>query len=230
MRQQSTPARITLVHAVSVAIDPVQEAFARLWPEAECFNLLDDSLGPDRARDPGLTPAMTARIGGLAEYAASTGSDGVLFTCSAFGSAIEHAAKQAAIPVLKPNEAMFEAALRSGDNLGMLATFAPAVAGMEDEFRALAAEAGRTAARIRTICVPDAMAALRSGDAGTHNRLLAEAAAQLTGCDAIMLAHFSTARAEQAVKRVAGDRVQASPGAAVAKMRRLLARDRGQAA
>jgi len=30
---------------------PVHEAFARLWPEAECTDLLDTALSTDRERD-----------------------------------------------------------------------------------------------------------------------------------------------------------------------------------
>ena len=216
--------RIALIHAVTVAIGPVQEAFARLWPMAACFNLLDDSLGPDRARDEGLTPTMTRRIGYLTEYAASAGADGILFTCSAFGGAIEKAAEHVAVPVLKPNEAMFEAALQAGDDIGMLATFAPAVGGMEDEFRSLASTLERRSARIRTVCIRDAMEALRSGDAALHNELVAGAAANLRGCDAVLLAQFSTARAADTVSAVIGDRVLTSPNAAVNKLKSLLAK------
>jgi hypothetical protein len=51
--------RIALIHAVTVAIEPVQEAFLALWPEAECGNILDDTLSLDRERDGVLTAAMT---------------------------------------------------------------------------------------------------------------------------------------------------------------------------
>jgi hypothetical protein len=214
--------RIALIHAVTVAIDPVREAFRRLWPEARCTNLLDDSLGPDRERDGILTEAMVARVGALAEYAADCGAAAVLFTCSAFGAAIDRAAAGLPIPVLKPNEAMFEAALKAGDNIGMLATFGPAVGGMEAEFRELARRLGRRGASIRTVSVPDAMAALRSGDALEHNRLLAEAAGTLGACDAIMLAQFSMSRAEAAVRAAVGSHVLSSPAAAVAKLKRQL--------
>ena len=129
--------RIALIHAVTVAIQPVQEAFLALWPEAECGNILDDSLSLDRERDGVLTAVMTQRILALAEYAAATGAAGILFTCSAFGEAIGAAAARATIPVLKPNEAMFEAALAAGRRIGMLATFAPSVHSMEEEFRLL---------------------------------------------------------------------------------------------
>jgi len=206
--------RIALIHAVTVAMTPVHEAFARLWPEAECTDLLDTALAVDRERDGELTAAMTRRIGVLAEYAAGTGAAGILFTCSAFGDAIEAAAQASPIPVLKPNEAMFEAALAAGSRIGMLATFGPSVAGMEDEFRQLAARRGAVA-RIETVCIEGAMGALKAGDGATHDRLLAEAAPRLAQCDAVLLAHFSTARAEAAVCAAVSRPVLTAPGAAV---------------
>ncbi len=210
--------RIALIHAVAVAIVPVQEAFRRLWPEAECGNILDDSLSLDRERDGILTAAMTRRIMALAEYGAATGARGILFTCSAFGEAIEAAAAAAPIPVLKPNEAMFEAALATGRHLGMLATFAPSVASMEDEFRAIAG-ARRVSATIETYCVPGAMAALKVGDGAEHDRLIADAAPRFAACDAVLLAHFSTARAAAAVGAVLDRPVLTSPGSAVARLK-----------
>jgi Asp/Glu/hydantoin racemase len=213
--------RIALIHAVTVAMAPVHEAFARLWPEAECTDLLDTALAVDRERDGELTAAMTRRIGALAEYAAGTGAAGILYTCSAFGEAIEAAAKASPIPVLKPNEAMFEAALAAGERIGMLATFAPSVAGMEEEFRQIAA-ARRSPARIETVCVEPAMRALKRGNGAAHDRLLAEAAPRLGGCGAVLLAHFSTARAEPAVAAALPCPVLTAPGAAVTKLKSLL--------
>jgi hypothetical protein len=213
--------RIALIHAVTVAMAPVHDAFARLWPEVECTDLLDTALAVDRERDGELTKAMTRRIGVLAGYAAGTGAAGILYTCSAFGEAIEATAKASPIPVLRPNEAMFEAALSAGGHIGMLATFGPSVAGMEDEFRQMAA-ARHSPARIETICVGPAMQALKAGDGATHDRLLAEAAPRLKGCDTVLLAHFSTARAENAVAAALPCPILTAPGAAVTKLKSLL--------
>ena len=164
---------------------------------------------------------MTGRIIALAEYAAATGAAGILFTCSAFGEAIEAAAARVPIPVLKPNEAMFEAALAAGQRIGMLATFAPSVASMEQEFRAMA-ETHRSPATIETYCVPEAMAALKAGDAATHNRLLAQSVGRFGECDAVLLAHFSTARAAPSVSAALDRPVLTSPGSAVAKLKSII--------
>lgn len=196
-----TPPRIALIHAVVVAMPPVHAAFARLWPDARLSNLLEDSLSPDRAEEGELTAAMSGRIAALAHYAAGTGAAGILFTCSAFGPAIEAAAAALSpVPVLKPNEAMFAEAIAAGSRIGMVATFAPGCATMEAEFAEAAAAAGRDDLRLETVLAEGAMAALRAGDGATHDALVAEAAQRVGQCDAVMLAHFSTSRALAATK------------------------------
>lgn len=213
--------RITLVHATPIAMEPIRLAFASGWPQADVVNLLEDSLSPDRAKGSEITEALTARITALTQYAGQIGSAAVLFTCSAFGRAIEHAATTVDIPVLKPNEAMFEAAIRKGGRTAMLYTFPPARAGMEAEFEEEAARMD-PAARMESFLVEGAIEAVRAGDADTHNRLVADAAARLEGFDSIVLAHFSTARALAAVRAMTDIPVLTSPDAAVDKLRRLL--------
>lgn len=219
----TTTRRITLIHATPVAIEPVAQAFRELWPEASAFNLLEDSLAPDLERAGRLDGAMVDRFRRLAAYARDTGADAILFTCSAFGEAIEAAARALApLPVLKPNEAMFEAALAGAARVGMVASFAPSVGSMEREFAAMAASRGSDA-RLRTACVPEAMAALRSGDGAAHDRLVADAAASLAEVEVILLAQFSTARAQDAVAARTGKPVLTSTASAVRKLRGLLA-------
>lgn len=149
------------------------------------------------------------------------GADGLLATCSAFGPAIERAAATLPIPVLKPNEAMFQAAIAAGDRIGMIATFGPSLSTMEEEFADEARRAGSDAELV-SIVVPDAMSALRAGDAETHNRLVAERAPNFRGYDALMLAHFSTSRAAPVIRRVTDTPVLAAPEAAVRRMRDLI--------
>lgn len=214
--------RIALIHATPIAVEPIRQAFATGWADAETVNIMDDSLSPDRAAAPGITDELTERMVTLARYAVGIGADGILFTCSSFGSAIEEAARQLPVPVLKPNEAMFEAAMARGRRLAMIATFPPSRASMEEEFRADAIRV-KPEAELTTFVVEPAIRALNGGDAETHNRLVAEQAAGLDGFDAIMLAHFSTSRARAAVNAVTATPVLTSPDAAVEKIRRLVA-------
>jgi len=214
--------RIALIHATAIAVDPIRQELSSSWPDVDAVNILEDSLAPDRAKVADLTPELTSRIIALAQYARSIGSDAVLFTCSAFGAAIAQAARTVDIPVLKPNEAMFEAAIAAGGRVAMLYTFPPARIGMEEEFREQAANM-KSPAVMDSFLVQHAIEAVRAGDAATHNRLVSEAAAKLDGYDAIVLAHFSTARALDDVRAATLVPVFSSPKAAVQKLRRLVA-------
>lgn len=220
----STAPRIVLLHATPVAMEPIKMSMSRLWPEAEAVNLLDDGLTIDRAKEgENLSEALVERFVDLGRYGHRIGADGILITCSAFGPAIDRMAAELPIPVIKPNEAMFRAAIGVGERIGMLATFAPAVPTMEDEFNEFAAQAG-SASTLETIVVPDAIDLLRKGDAEEHNRLVGEMAPRLAEVDALMLAHFSTSRAADAVRSKVGIPVFSAPDAAVALMQTLVVR------
>ena len=222
--------RVVLLHGTPVAVEPIQRAFAARWPEAEIVNLLDASLSVDRARDHELTPRMFERFVELGGYAQRLGAEAILVTCSAFGPAIERMARELPVPVLKPNEAMFREAIGRGRRIGMLATFAPSVLTMTEEFEQFVGEAGGEAgakvgagATLETIVVEGAMDALRKGDADRHNALIAARAPELAHCDAIMLAHFSTSRALAAVNAAVGTPVLTAPDAAVDRIRAAIA-------
>jgi Asp/Glu/hydantoin racemase len=215
------PQRIVLLHATPVAMAPVQSAFAELWPEAEIVNLLDDGLSLDRSGEADLSEAMIDRFVDFGRYGYRMGADGILVTCSAFGPAIDRMIATLPIPVLKPNEAMFEAALARGQSIGMLATFGPAISTMTDEFNDFVVQGGGPA-NLRTVLVADAIDALRKGDAESHNRLVAARAPELAGMDAIMLAQFSTSRAAAAVRQLVSVPVLTAPHAAVKRMRAMV--------
>ena len=214
--------RIVLLHGTPVAVEPIQKSFATRWPEAEVVNLLDDSLSVDRAKDHDLTPRMFERFMELGGYAQRIGADGILVTCSAFGPAIERMTRELPMPVLKPNEAMFKAAMTRGQRIGMLATFAPSVLTMTEEFDEFVRATG-SKGTLKTIVVDGAMDALRKGDAKTHNELVAARAPELGDCDAIMLAHFSTSRAAELVGAKVSVPVLTAPDAAVDRMRSMVA-------
>ena len=214
--------RITLVHALKHSIAPIEASFARLWPEARLMNLLDDSLSADLARDGGLTEAMTERFLRLGRYAASTGADAILFTCSAFGPCIEAVARaHAPMPVLKPNEAMIEQAVMQAKKIGLLSTFPPTLVSMPPEFP--------TQVELVPKLAEGAMAALDRGDRATHDRLVVEASRDLCDCDLIALAQYSLAPAAADVAEATGRPVLTTPDSAVQKLKKMLGVTGGQA-
>lgn len=211
--------RIALIHALAHSIDPINEEMARAWPEAVRMNLLDDSLSADLARaGTGLDAAMHQRFEVLAAYAESTGAQGILFTCSAFGPCIEAvAARRPHMPVLKPNEAMIADLVRAGGPVGLIASFGPTLASMPAEFP--------PDVELHTALAEGAMQALDQGDGPGHDARVVAAARQLQaqGCGVIALAQFSMARAAGAVAAATGLRVLTTPGSAVDLLRRRLA-------
>lgn len=213
--------RIVLIHAVPMAIEPIKCAFNELWPEPEIVNLFDDSLSVDRAKSNVLTTGMEKRFSDLGNYAESIGADGILFTCSAFGPAIDKVAYNLTIPVLKPNEAMFEQALNTGHKIGMLATFEQSIASMSREFCKIRDSLSATGS-LDTKLVEGAMEFLRQGNQTKHNELIAKTAATLKHCDVLMLAQFSMVSAKSAVFKELNIPVLTAPEAAVKKLRGIL--------
>ena len=216
--------RIGLIHATPLAVQPISASFAALWPQARLHNVLDDSLSVDRARDGRLTEAMTQRFIDLSHYAVRCGCEALLFTCSAFGPAIEAAAARCGVPTFKPNEAMFDAALALAKReavlrIGLLATFEPSIASMAQELQACASQRGLRIA-IEAGHVPEAMDDLQRGQAQLHHQKIAQAAAALPACDVIMLAQFSMAAAQPLAQRASAAPVLSSPDCAVTELRR----------
>jgi aspartate/glutamate racemase len=211
--------RIALIHALSHSVAPINEAFARDWPQALRMNLLDDSLSADLAREGrGLDADMHARFQRLAQYAVDTGAQGILFTCSAFGPCIEAvAARHAGLPVLKPNEAMVEEAAQGQDGpLGLISSFAPTLQSMPAEFPAHV--------RLVPALADGAMDALNRGDPAGHDRRVVEQALALAarGCTRIALAQFSMARARAACEAATGLPVLTTVDSAVRALQRRL--------
>ena len=219
MRRMSAAPRIALIHATPLAMEPVQAAIQRHWPQVRTMNLLDDSLSHDRAQAGRLTGDLLRRFEDLARYAQHAGAGGILFTCSAFGPAIEAAGRATDLPTLKPNEAMFEQALalargRRPLHLGRVATVQASLPSMTEELQDSARRRG-IAIDLRTVFVPEAMDDLAQGRPAEHHRKVAAAARALQACDAVMLAQFSMAAALPIVQAELPCPVLSSPDCAV---------------
>jgi Asp/Glu/hydantoin racemase len=221
--------RIALIHALEESVLPARAAFDRCWPEAFCFDLLDTSLAVDLRTRGELDDAMLQRFQTLACYAAECagtagGTRGILFTCSAFGPAINAVKACLPIPVLRPNEAAFDAALSVGERIGLVVTFPPSLHMLQAEVEVMAAQRGRRIS-VQGIHVAGALDALKAGDCDTHDWLVAEACGELHGVDVLVLGQFSLARAAPALREFITAPVLTTPDCAVQALRSRLAGD-----
>ncbi|MBL8696887.1 MAG: arylsulfatase [Alphaproteobacteria bacterium] len=213
--------RVFLIHALRESIGPANAAMLAGWPGARVANLLDDSLSADLAANRGmLDDAMVGRFMDLADYARRNGADGILFTCSAFGAAIDAVKATLPIPVLKPNEAALELALDQGARIALLATFQATIPSMTHELETMARARG-IVPTIMTRVVDGALTALQGGDAAGHDARIVAAAADYAKVDALVLAQFSMARAAAGIP-AGRRRVITTPDSAVAKLRGLV--------
>jgi Asp/Glu/hydantoin racemase len=171
---------------------------------------------------------MIRRFQTLADYAADTGGDGsgggrtagILFTCSAFAPAIDAVKRRLPIPVLRPNEAAFEAAMAIGDRIGIVVSFGPSADSLRAELLGMAAAIDRRVEVVVTIA-EGALAALKSGDGDGHDERVAATASQLRDCDVVILGQFSMARAQARLQPLLSVPALTTPGASVEALRRL---------
>jgi Asp/Glu/hydantoin racemase len=198
--------RITLVHALEESVKPARAAFMAHWPEAFVCDLLDTSLSADLALSGTLDRRLIERFEALGNYASATvgvggRTAGILFTCSAFGPAIDAVKRRLAIPVLSPNEAAFEAALGCGQRIGLVVTFPPSAESLKKELLGMATTRG-ISVEIETQLAEGAIGALRAGNVEQHDAMITIAAGRLKSPDAIILGQFSMARAAKSVLKL----------------------------
>ncbi|MBY5989095.1 aspartate/glutamate racemase family protein [Roseovarius atlanticus] len=224
MTTPDTPRRrIALIHALEESVAPIRAAFQSHWPEAYAFDLLDTSLAVDRAHAGSLDAAMMKRFASLTEYAMSADglagrAEGILFTCSAFGPAIDAVKARFHIPILRPNEAAFEQAIKLGRSIGLAVTFGPSEASLRTELEHMAAARGHKI-EVRSVFVEDALDALKSGDGYGHDVRVAEAVRQFDDVDVVVLGQFSMARAAEKARDVVSAPVLTTPEASVRAIR-----------
>jgi hypothetical protein len=215
------PKRILLVHPTPLALPPVDEAFKRLWPQAQVLNLLDETLYADVGANGELTPALYARVAALLRHAEASGADGIVFSGSTFGPAVEEGRKGMKAPVLRIEEAMMDEAVARGGSILVVSTQKRAMPVVRGTLDASAKCAGKSPA-IKEIWVEGARDALNAGDPDKHDRLIAEQAAAAGDFNNVVLSMISMAPARAKMPPALAARTLTSGEAAVARLRKLL--------
>lgn len=191
MRQQRP--RIGAIHALLNAIPTTQEAFDRVWPEADVAHLLDGSLYLDRNAGTADDAELERRVRALVRHSADTGQQGIIVTGSFFGAMAKAARADVDVPVSTSFDGIIERALGLGRPLHILSTAPDSATLLAEEIER---EAGARSQRVSVSSHPvaGAMDALLGGDPERHDRLILDAIGELDEETAVLFAQFSMER------------------------------------
>jgi Asp/Glu/hydantoin racemase len=222
---QAVRPTVGVIHATLLSIDPILLALDECFPEAQVWNVLDDSLMRELRAAGGITPRLDARMERIVGHLVADGVDAIQFACSSFGPIVERVAARLDIPVRKPDEAMYrELAEESGRVLGIVASIPAALTlAVEQLTDALGPHAAATP--LVTRCVPAVLEASEQGEDATALRLIVQGVDELReeGADVIALAQYSLAPFAGRVMATTGADVRTGPHAAARDLRAALA-------
>ena len=183
-----------LIHTSATLVPVFADLCNKYLPGVKTFNIVDDSLIKNTIACGELTPATSRRVVNYAGSAQEAGADFILFTCSSIGPAVEMAASLTKVPVLRVDQPMADKAVQMGGKIGVIATLSTTLEPTTDLVKRRAAAAGKKIEIVSRLC-EGAFDALMSGDAATHDKLVAGALKDLSKeVDVIVLAQASMAR------------------------------------
>jgi Asp/Glu/hydantoin racemase len=185
---------LALIHTSATLVPVFQQLCKAKLPQVDTFNIVDDSLVRAIGAKGALTADIARRVEAYITSAEAGGADHILVTCSSIGPAVEASAPFCAVPVLRVDQPMADAAVAAGRRIGVVATLPTTLNPTTDLVRRRAALAGKPIELTARLC-EGAFAALMAGDAAKHDALVAAALRELsTQVDVILLAQASMAR------------------------------------
>ena len=215
--------RVCLLHTVTSLPAVFADLIRVEVGEVDVVDMVDETLLRDTV-DHGMLPRIRDRVADYAGFAEESGASAVLVTCSSIGEAAEEARAAVSIPVYRVDEPMAARAVETGGRIGVLATLAATLGPTRELLRREAADRGEKREIHESVC-PGAFEALRQGDTGAHDEIVAAEAARLAkAVDVLVLAQASMARAVGGLpERALPVPVLTSPRSGVQQLRRFAA-------
>jgi Asp/Glu/hydantoin racemase len=214
--------KIAAIYTGAALVKPLSDLLKETMGDVEVMNILDDSMIADIIKAGGMTKAVKRRLYGYYEIAISAGAELILNTCSSIGDAVYGAREFMEVPIVRIDQAMAEKAISMTDKIAVLATVPTT---LDPTIRLLDMCANEVGKKITTVSglAEGAFSAITSGDAETHDRLIAETAVKAAEtCDVILLAQASMARMEEPLKELTGKTVLSSPKLGIEMVKEIL--------
>ena len=186
--------RIAFLHTVPGLVPVFAELARTHLPEADVFNVVDESLLQNPIRSGRVSSATMRQVAGHLLSAADAGAEAILVTCSSIGPSADAARPFCPVPVVRVDKGMALQAAETGNKIGVLATVNTTMVPTRDLISACATAAGKHPAITGRVC-DGAFARLIAGDGATHDSIVADEIERMaTDVDVVVLAQASMGR------------------------------------
>lgn len=216
--------KIVVIHTSLVSVDTLKKLFAGIIPEAEVFNIIDESLLDEVKKAGKVTPCIQSRMNNYVLNAALLKPDLIFNQCSSVGEAFDCACRQTDIKTLKIDVPMAEKAVGlcpEGGRISVVATVASTLGPSLRVVEKAAADSGRRA-EIFPVLIDGALTTLMNGGRAEHDALVKKAVQKAAeDSDVIVLAQGSMYGMPEVIGDV-GRPVLTSPRLAVERARQML--------
>ncbi|MEN0138675.1 MAG: hypothetical protein AAGC80_26205 [Rhodococcus sp. (in: high G+C Gram-positive bacteria)] len=209
---------IAIVHSTTASIAPTAEAFAREFPRARLWNLLDDRLGTDADELGAVAPHLRRRMLGLVRHGIDGGADAVVIACSMYGGTVAVAEQLWTTPVFASDlDMMDELARLRPARVAVLASLESAAADSGERLRTRLGAQGACSEVVPVFCEGAAAAE-------NHDVLVKALAAGIEGetFDVLAVAQYSLSPAADGLAEVTGLPVVSPPHLAARAVRERL--------
>lgn len=214
--------KIYIIHTSLVSHGDLQELFHEIIPEAEIFNIVDDSLLHDVMKNGAVDEKITGRVCDYFLAAERNGADMIFSQCSSVGKAVDIAKNLVSIPVVKVDEAMAEKAVREGKKIGVIATVKSTMRPSCDLVLDKAKELGKDVEVVEYLVDGALDILMKEKNRDKHNELVLEMVKKAEKeCDIILLAQGSMVVLLPTLKDIR-KQVLSSPRLGVEKARKVL--------
>lgn len=205
---------ITVIHTTPATIASTQNLIKKEIPDAQVYNILDDSILPDMKSKNNI-PWVRERWLSYAETAMRNGSDLVLSACSTVGDFADEANTILPIPVYRIDEAMAREAVKRGGHIYVFATLESTLSPTSKLISRIAHEENARCS-LDSFLVEGAYDSLMNGDPNHHNELIMDAVSKVKDkADSIVLAQASMAGALASADEETAKKILTSPVLAI---------------
>lgn len=161
--------KIGMVHALSSNVRLFNELTSEIMPDVEIVHFVDEGLPSMSGKQ--YHGRVVRRLGVLSAFAAESGAEIIMLTCTAFGRLADEVQTIVNIPVLAVLEIVADEAMQLADSIGILGTHPGTVATASEIIQEQAIQKERKV-EVKTLLCEGVFDALKREDWATHDSIV----------------------------------------------------------